>query len=202
MTDVLGRYHFGQQLDDGSWVCITYRPPMTSSTFQYTACSLRGMQVYGHRSQADQYAKSIEQATRWLKENQPVTTEDRVFQILGLRWAGVDGEVVQQAADKLMAEQQPDGGWRSVSTHASDAYATGTALVALQHAGIDVSHPSYQRGVEYLMATQCADGSWHVRSRAIKFQPYFESGFPHGHDQWISMAATKWTTMALIPAVD
>lgn len=37
-----------------------------------------------------------------------------------------------------------------------------------------------------------------VRSRAIKFQPYFESGLPYGHDQWISVAAT----MALIPAVD
>src|SRR5688572_24209408 len=22
------------------------------------------------------------------------------------------------------------------------------------------------------------DGSWHVRSRALKFQPYFQSGFP------------------------
>jgi N-acyl-D-amino-acid deacylase len=36
-----------------------------------------------------------------------------------------------------------------------------------------------------------------VISRAVKFQPYFESGFPHGHDQWISSAGTAWAAMAL-----
>jgi hypothetical protein len=36
----------------------------------------------------------------------------------------------------------------------------------------------------------------------VKFQPYFESGFPHGHDQWISAAATAWATMALTLAVE
>ena len=39
-------------------------------------------------------------------------------------------------------------------------------------------------------------------SRAFEFQPYFESGFPHGHDQWLSMAATAWSAMALMPAVE
>jgi N-acyl-D-amino-acid deacylase len=52
------------------------------------------------------------------------------------------------------------------------------------------------------MRTQQNDGSWHVRSRAFGFQPYFESGFPHGHDQWISMAATAWSAMALMPAAE
>jgi len=45
------------------------------------------------------------------------------------------------------------------------------------------------------------DGSWYVRSRAIKFQPYFESGFPFGHDQWISTAATAWATQAMAPSI-
>jgi hypothetical protein len=34
-----------------------------------------------------------------------------------------------------------------------------------------------RRGVEFLLKTQQADGSWHVKSRAVKFQPYFQSGF-------------------------
>jgi hypothetical protein len=33
-------------------------------------------------------------------------------------------------------------------------------------------------------------------------QPYFESGFPYGHDQWISAAGTSWATMALSLAVE
>ena len=38
--------------------------------------------------------------------------------------------------------------------------------------------------------------SW-VRSRAFPTQPYKESGFPHGKDQWISAAGTSWAAMAL-----
>jgi hypothetical protein len=41
-----------------------------------------------------------------------------------------------------------------------------------------------------------------VRSRAMKIQPYFESGFPYGHDQWISHAATAWATMGLAAAAE
>lgn len=32
------------------------------------------------------------------------------------------------------------------------------------------------------------------------FQPYFESGCPHGPDQWISAAGTAWAIMALAAA--
>ncbi len=51
--------------------------------------------------------------------------------------------------------------------------------------------------MRYLVATQLEDGSWYVPSRSMPFQPYFESGFPHGPDQWISMAASNWAATAL-----
>jgi hypothetical protein len=35
----------------------------------------------------------------------------------------------------------------------------------------------------------------------LGFQPYFESGFPHGHDQWISQAGTALAATALTFAV-
>jgi len=60
----------------------------------------------------------------------------------------------------------------------------------------------FQKGVKYLLSTKAADGSWYVRSRAAKFQPYFESGFPYGHDQWISSMATGWAAAALTIAID
>jgi hypothetical protein len=41
-----------------------------------------------------------------------------------------------------------------------------------------------------------------VRSRAVKLQPYFQSGFPYGHDQWISSAATGFAVMALAPGIE
>jgi squalene cyclase len=82
-----------------------------------------------------------------------------------------------------------------------DAYATGQALYALQVSGMSATDATYQRGVAFLLRTQVEDGSWFVRSRAFGFQPYFETGFPHGIDQFISAAATSWAVMALAHAL-
>jgi N-acyl-D-amino-acid deacylase len=60
--------------------------------------------------------------------------------------------------------------------------------------------PVYQRGVDYLLGTQADDGTWRVKTRAIWLQPYFESGFPYGKDQFISTAGTAWAAMALAAA--
>jgi hypothetical protein len=35
----------------------------------------------------------------------------------------------------------------------------------------------------------------------MAFQPSFDAGFPHGHNQWISSAATNWAAMALTLAL-
>src|SRR5207245_8355088 len=81
----------------------------------------------------------------------------------------------------------------------SDAYATGSVLVALHEAGgLSCQHSAWQRGLGYLLRTQKPDGSWHVVSRAKPLQEYFESGFPHGKDQFISAFATGWCTEALL----
>jgi len=47
------------------------------------------------------------------------------------------------------------------------------------------------------LKTQFADGSWHVRRRAVPLQPHTDAGFPFGKDQFISAAATNWAAMAL-----
>jgi hypothetical protein len=136
---------------------------------------------------------------------QPKTTDERALQLLGLKWAGVNAkhEVIRRAARELIAEQRSDGGWAQLSSLASDAYATGQALVALNQSGaLGVSDTVYKRGVQFLLNTQLGDGSWYVKSRSIPFQPYFESDFSHGHDQWISAAATNWASMALEPVVE
>jgi hypothetical protein len=84
----------------------------------------------------------------------------------------------------------------------SDAYATGQALHALQAgAGIPATHEAYRKGVAFLLRTQPEDGTWYVRRRGFGFQPYFESGFPHGRDQFISAAATSWAVIALAGAI-
>ena len=134
---------------------------------------------------------------RRLEAAQPQSTEDRAFQLLGFVWAGAARELRTKAGHALLNEQRHDGGWGQITSLASDAYATGQAMVALRENGV-VDASAYQRGVRFLLNTQFEDGSWFVRSRAIPFQPYFESGFPYGGDQWISAAATNWAAMALM----
>jgi hypothetical protein len=82
----------------------------------------------------------------------------------------------------------------------SSPYATGVAMVALREAGIPVTDSAYQKGIRYLLSNQLEDGSWYVKTRSLAVQPYFDAGFPHGFDQWISASATSWAVMALTPA--
>jgi squalene cyclase len=119
-----------------------------------------------------------------------------------LDWTGTTSSQVDGAARDLIAQQRPTGGWAQTPDMDPDAYATGQALAALSTARPElINSDAYRRGVDYLIRTREADGSWHVRSRAFGFQPYFESGFPHGKDQWISMAATAWAAMAMLPSI-
>ena len=129
-------------------------------------------------------------------------TEDRVFRLRAVQELGCPAADVRAAAQELIGTQQPDGGWAQRDGMESDAYATGTALAALhQAAGLAPDDPVYRRGVRFLLATQLEDGSWHVRSRSKPFQLYFESGFPHGKDQFISLAASSWATTAVMLAL-
>jgi hypothetical protein len=122
---------------------------------------------------------------------------------MGLAWSNIRPASIAAAAKALAAAQRPDGGWSQLLTMGSDAYATGEALYALNAAGrMPATDPVYAKGVKYLLNTQATDGSWHVKSRSIWVQPYFESGFPYGPDQWISAAGTSWATMALSLTVE
>ena len=98
---------------------------------------------------------------------------------------------------EIQTLQRPDGGWSDMASMNSNAFATGKALVALQSAGVATSDAAFQRGVKFLLDSQQEDGSWYVKSRALAFQPYFDNGYPHGYDQWISAAGAGWATAAL-----
>ena len=175
---------------------------MESSDIEVTAISIRALQVYAPLVQRAEYKNTIPRAARWLGRAQARTTEDRAFQLLGLHWAGGPPETLRRAARALLSEQRPDGGFAQLATLTSDAYATGQALVALKESGsLAVNDEAYRRGVRFLLDTRLGDGSWHVGRRSNPIQPYFDSDFPHGRDQFISAAATNWAVMALAPAV-
>ena len=222
------------QTDHKRWPPRANRPPSESSSFTAVALALRGLSVFGPPLPGDAVG-GVPQATKssprdesiaelraralqWLEQTQPLETEDRVFRLWGLKYAGASSDSIAKAARELMQTQRPDGGWsqldppgqpdktkdaeaKAKSGFSSDAYATGSALVALHlTGGIATEHPTYQRGLAFLIRTQHDDGSWLVKSRSHPFQAYFESGFPHGPDQFISAAASGWATAALVLA--
>ncbi len=199
-TDAAARIVMLRQLPDGRWQPSSHRPPTEASDVHITAISLRALQVYGPKAHRSKYVDSVKRAADWLMKVKPQRPDERAFQLLGLAWAGFkpDNAIVRHIVRDLVAEQRSDGGWASLHSLASDAYTTGLALAALKQAGaVKSTNASFKQGIAFLLKTQLADGTWYVKSRAVPIQPYFESGFPHGHDQWISAAATNWATTAL-----
>jgi hypothetical protein len=162
----------------------------------------RALLAYGTPAQRDQTAKRLDAIRGWLQTAEPRDNEDRVFRLFALKEAAMPPDTVAKAVADLKARQNEDGGWAQLDGKPSDAYATGTALVALHQAGgVLTDDPAYRRGLSNLIKTQQADGSWRVVSRSKPFQPYFESGFPHGKDQFISMAGSSWAASALLLAL-
>ena len=187
-TQALVQYLLKKQNKDGSWRIGTHRPPLEDSHFTATALGIKGTPKGTH----------TKQAANWLKQAKSKSTEDHTFKVLGLHWAKADQERTA-AAKALLKLQGEDGGWAQTSEMNSDAYATGQALTALKESSLlKVSSPQYKRGVAWLLKNQKVDGSWQVKTRSKPIQKYFESGFPHGQDQFISISATCWAVMALL----
>ncbi len=200
-TDVLVRYLAAKQRAAGNWRGIgATRAPIQDGDFSRTAMSIRTLSYFATPARRREYHARVVRAADWLSAQTPLSTEDRVMQLLGLHWAKAHAGTRQARMRELLQLQRPDGGWAQTPHLASDAYATGQVLYTLHELGVPVPDSALQRGSAFLVRTQREDGSWYVKSRAMKIQPYFESGFPYGHDQWISHAATAWATMGLATA--
>ena len=178
------------------------RPPLTYDDFTPTAYMIRALNTYAHPSEAADTKARMNRARSWLLATTAERTQERAFKLLGLTWSNADRRAIDAEARALVALQREDGGWSQLPTLRSDAYATGIALFALYEAGAPVKQPVYQAGLKYLLSTQSADGTWHVRSRSLLFQPYFESGYPYGPDQWISAAGAAYATLAIAAAIE
>lgn len=204
ITDTLVTYVAAMQHRDGTWQMKGIsRAPVEESVIARTAMAMHVLQAYGPPGRKADFDRRIARARDYLLRAKVETNDDLAMQLAGLYWAGDDRTKLQPLGRALITRQRDDGGWAPNRNLPSDAFATGESLWALKEAGVvSPSDPPYQRGVKYLLSTQWQDGSWYVRSRAVKFQPYFQSGFPYNHDQWISSSATAWAVMALAPAAD
>lgn len=197
-TDAVAEFLLIFPKDNDHWKVQSIRPPSEASLFTATSVALRGLKSFGTAAQKERIAKRMGSVKDWILKTPAQDTEDRVFRLWSLNLADAPAAEVRKAVDELLRTQREDGSWSQLSGMPGDAYASGTALVALHRAGgLGTSEAAYQKGVKWLLAAQLADGSWHVRTRSKPIQSYFESGYPHGGDQFISIAAASWATTAL-----
>lgn len=197
-TATVVSYTLGNQKGRAFWFTPAGRVPTEGSNFTTTALNIRGVSAFKTKNHAAVAEERIEAALGWLTDAKPKDTEDRVFQLIGLKAASAKADIVKSAAESLLKTQRDDGGWGQIDSLASDAYATGSALYALQTAGgITPNDAAWQKGIRFLLGTQATDGTWYVKSRSRPVQRYYESGFPYEKDQFISCAASGWATATL-----
>ncbi len=203
-TDAAVRFLKAMQTADGSWHAPEgRRPPVNVGPFNAAALAVYAMNTYSPDTEKVDTQRAIARAAKWFEGATSKTSQDRAFHLLGLAWAKGSAAKLDSVAKELAASQRADGGWSQLAEQSSDAYATGQALYALAVSGkASTTDPVFKKGIAFLRNTQAEDGSWHVKTRSIWVQPYFDSGFPYGHDQWISAAGTAWATMALSMSVE
>ena len=201
-TAAVSEYLLIWQRDLQHWKPQSLRPPTEQSLFTSTHVALRGLKTFGTPEQRERIDQRFVQVRSWLLKTKAEDTEDRVFRLRALHVADAPAADLGTAAKELLGTQRTDGGWAQLDNLASDAYATSTALVALhQTGGLATTDASYRKGLEYLLSQQRPDGSWLVTSRSKPIQSHYESGYPHGTNQFISISAAGWATTALTLAL-
>jgi hypothetical protein len=201
-TDAVTEFLLKFQNDLDHWKPSSIRPPSEESLFTVSYVALRGLKMFGTTGQQERISQRTAQVRQWILKTPARETEDRVFRLRSLKAVEASKNEIRGAAQELLKTQREDGGWAQLDRLDSDAYATGTALVALHQAGgVATSDSAYRNGLRFLLAKQLDDGSWHVPTRSEPIQTYYESGYPHGADQFISITAAGWATTALALAL-
>ncbi len=137
-------------------------PPIDQGEVMATVNSLlcieRAWRITGDRKFRD----SLEKGLAWLRGATVNTTQDRIFQLMGLSLLDKENSksLIRQKRRDLLAQQHPDGGWSELPAMESNAYATGEALYALKVTGMSVADGRFMKGVQYLMDRQQLFGSW------------------------------------------
>jgi hypothetical protein len=157
------------------------------------------MRLYPLPGRREEFAERFARAKTYLLTHQAYSGEEHCMQLNALATAGATSQERAPFVKALKAAQNPDGSWSQTPQARAEAYATGAALYALHVSGdVPVKDPVYEKGVQWLLRNQLADGSWFVPARSTPVQPHIDTGFPHGASQFSSSGGSNWAAMALL----
>lgn len=208
-----------KQQPDGSWEFFAglRRPPINETQLTDVAWIIMALQAELEPSAPETRRAAFDKAVAWFdsvtkgsatkgsatKGAQDVAPAEEPHQekimkaLLGIR-LGRPRETYQPILDELLASQGADGGWRqNVPDWPSDAFATGQTLYLLSQAGATAETPEIKRGIDFLLATQIADGSWPMLSRSTP------DGSPGSSKLLtpINCGACSWATLGLVSLI-
>jgi squalene-hopene/tetraprenyl-beta-curcumene cyclase len=108
-------------------------------------------------------AESRDRALRFLAAATPGKSTEWYAAKLLLDHQQQNKQASADALARLLALQNPDGGWGWLVDDSSDALGTGIALYALTLVDAAANDEAIRKAIHFLTSTQEADGSWQVR---------------------------------------
>jgi hypothetical protein len=187
------------QREDGSFAGRDAWRPIFNTPQILTRFVVAGLQDASPDDASHQRADILEAARSFLEGDEPDSTHQGIVLRILCEPPVSSGDVgsadspsARLAESVEQLRRMEHGGWSQTPDRAADAFATGQSLVALHRAGVPRTDPIVIAGIDFLIRTQNADGTWTMTSR-----PNPENGKPAENLNPITYAATAWATLGM-----
>ena len=147
LTAAVAEYLLKYQSDKDHWRVTSNRPPSEASNFTTNYLALRALRVWGTPDQKEAIEKRRDAVREWLLKTRPRTRRTACSGSWPSKRPGPKEDAIRERPQALLKRSGPDGSWSQLDDKPGDAYATGSALVALHEAGgLAPTDPAYRRG--------------------------------------------------------
>ena len=199
LTDAHIHYLSLNQYPDGAFRTTSYRPPTEYGPFTTTAVALRAIKLYpipGRREEFEERVRSRQTVAALRKGFLHGRTIDAAQWARGCRRICIRTRAVREGIEGRSESRRK---LEPASRRPAGRLCHGRGALRLACLGERADNdPVYQKGVQWLLRNQLADGSWFAPTRAVPVQPHTFESFPNGWHQFVSDAASCWATMALL----
>ena len=141
------------------------RPPLMVDEFTPTAFMVRALNAYGAPGEAADTKARIAKARQWLLATRATRLQEHAFRVLGLKWSGAEGRADRQPRSAICApSSSATAASRSSRRWRQTPMPPASRSSRCTRAACRRQIPCIRSGLKFLLTTQAADGTWHVRT--------------------------------------